>query len=96
VVAELVHLELHTDDLPAARAFYRDLCGWRAGRVETRHGSYLEPELGAGPSGGIVECGTERALCLPYVEVSGVAEATARAQRLGASVMLEPREEPKR
>ncbi len=94
MVAELVHVELHTDDLPAAQAFLRELCGWRAGRRETAHGAYLELELGGEPSGGIVECGTGRALWLPYVEVRGVGEATARAQRLGASVMLEPREGP--
>jgi hypothetical protein len=31
---------------------------------------------------------------VPYVEVSEIAEATARARKLGASVLLEPREGP--
>ena len=31
---------------------------------------------------------------MPYVEVSEIAEATARARKLGASVLLEPREGP--
>jgi predicted enzyme related to lactoylglutathione lyase len=41
-----------------------------------------------------VECGTRRALWLPYVEVGEVQAATERARRLGGSVLLEPREGP--
>jgi hypothetical protein len=51
-------------------------------------------ELGGGISGGMVECGTRRALWLPYVEVGEIERATARARQLGASVLLEPREGP--
>jgi uncharacterized protein len=51
-------------------------------------------ELGGGFGGGIVECGTARPLWLPYVEVAEIAEATDRAGKLGASVLLEPREGP--
>ena len=90
----LVHLELHTGDLQRARAFYAELCGWRQERIDARHGSYLALELGGGLGGGIVECDTARSLWLPYVEVPEVGEATERARRLGASVLLEPREGP--
>jgi uncharacterized protein len=90
----VVHLELHTGDLPPARAFYSELCGWRPEWIETRGGSYLSLELGAGFGGGIVECGVRQPLWLPYVEVSEIAEATDRAGKLGASVLLEPREGP--
>ena len=90
----LVHLELHTGDLQRARAFYAELCGWRQERIDARHGSYLALELGGGLGGGIVECDIARSLWLPYVEVSEVGEATERARRLGASVLLEPREGP--
>jgi predicted enzyme related to lactoylglutathione lyase len=62
--------------------------------IQTRAGSYLALELGDGFGGGIVECGTGRPLWVPYVEVSEIAEATARARELGASVLLEPREGP--
>ena len=51
-------------------------------------------ELGAGLDGGIVECGTRRATWLPYVAVDRIDEMTERAGRLGASVLLEPREGP--
>ena len=90
----VVHLELHTGDLPQARALYAELCGWRPKQVDTACGSYLAMELGGGFGGGIVECATSRPLWLPYVEVTEVDEATRHAGRLGASVLLEPREGP--
>lgn len=90
----VVHLELHTGDLERARAFYAALCGWQPERVETTCGSYDALELGDALGGGMVECPTERTLWLPYVEVTGIAEATDRARVLGASVLLEPREGP--
>jgi predicted enzyme related to lactoylglutathione lyase len=90
----VVHLELHTGDLPGARALYGELCGWRPEQVDTRCGSYLALELGGGFGGGIVECGARRPVWLPYVQVAEIGEATDRAQGLGASVLLAPREGP--
>jgi predicted enzyme related to lactoylglutathione lyase len=88
----VIHLELHTGDLPRARAFYGALCGWRSERIEAGGGSYLGLELGRGVGGGIVECGTHQPMWLPYVDVADVAETTERARGLGAAVLLEPRE----
>jgi predicted enzyme related to lactoylglutathione lyase len=90
----VVHLELHTGDLARARALYARLCGWRAEHIEILNGSYLALELGNNLGGGIVECGTRRAVWLPYVEVARIDTATDLARRLGASVLLEPREGP--
>jgi predicted enzyme related to lactoylglutathione lyase len=90
----VVHLELHTGDLPRACAFYAGLCGWRPELVDAGYGSYLALELGRGLGGGVVECETPQPLWLPYVEVAQVAEATERARQLGASVRLGPREGP--
>jgi uncharacterized protein len=90
----VVHLELHTADLPQARDLYAQLCGWRSQRIETRAGAYLSLELGDGFGGGIVECGVRRPRWLPYVEVSAIAAATDRARALGASVLLAPHEGP--
>lgn len=90
----LVHLELHTGDLARARAFYAELCGWRPEAVAAQGRSYLALGLGVGVGGGIVECGTPRSMWLPYVAVEDIAEATAHARRLGASVLLGPREGP--
>jgi predicted enzyme related to lactoylglutathione lyase len=56
--------------------------------------SYLATDLGGGVGGGIVECGAVPARWLPYVSVSDIRAATAQAIRLGARVMLDPREGP--
>jgi predicted enzyme related to lactoylglutathione lyase len=90
----VVHLELHTVDLQRARTFYGGLCGWQSETIQDDSGSYLALELGGGLSGGIVECQTTRSLWLPYVEVPEITAATERARRLGASVLLRPREGP--
>jgi predicted enzyme related to lactoylglutathione lyase len=90
----VVHLELHTGDLPRACSFYTRLFDWRPEQIETGSGSYLALELGGGVGGGVVECTTPRPLWIPYVEVAQIGEATERARLLGASVLLEPREGP--
>jgi uncharacterized protein len=90
----LAHLELHTSDEAGACAFYSELLGWRPERIEAAQRSYLALDLGEGPTGGIVECGTERALWLPYVSVPDVNAVTEGAERLGASAILAPREGP--
>jgi predicted enzyme related to lactoylglutathione lyase len=90
----LVHLELHTGDLPAASAFYSHLLGWRPEWVETRAGSYFALGTDGAVDAGIVQCTTDGPLWLPYVEVERIDKATDRARRLGASVSLAPREGP--
>ena len=77
--APVVHLELHTADRRGAGALYSQLLGWRPERIDTRSGTYVALELGAGFGGGIVECGTRRALWLPYVEVPDVDTAAGTA-----------------
>jgi predicted enzyme related to lactoylglutathione lyase len=90
----IVHLELHTGNLPRACAFYTRLFGWHAETIDVSCGSYLALDMGDGVEGGVVQCDTRRPLWLPYVEVDDVAQATERAQMLGASVPLGPREGP--
>jgi predicted enzyme related to lactoylglutathione lyase len=90
----IVHLELHTGDLGGATDFYAQLYGWHAERIDSECGSYHALDLGRGLGGGMVECETRRPIWLPYVEVPEIGEATERARRLGASVLLDPREGP--
>jgi predicted enzyme related to lactoylglutathione lyase len=90
----VIHLELHTGDLPGARAFYAELCDWPQERIEVGRSAYWALELGHGLGGGIVECPAPRPVWLPYVAVADADETTERARRLGASVLLEPREGP--
>lgn len=98
VTNPIVHLELHTDNLARARAcvcaFYTRMFEWRAKTVWEEGGSYLALDLATGIGAGVVEDEVECATWLPYIEVADVAGSTIRAQRLGASVALEPREGP--
>jgi uncharacterized protein len=90
----VVHLELHSGNLARACSFYSRACGWRIERVHAAQRSYHVLGWGGRLEGGVVECATDRAMLLPYVEVACADEATGRAARLGASVLLEPREGP--
>ena len=94
VANPVVHLELRTDNVPRACAFYTRLFGWSAETIHANGSSYLALELGEGILGGAVEHDSERPAWLPYVEVADIAEATRRGRLLGAAVLLEPREGP--
>ena len=90
----VVHLELNTDNLPRACAFYTRLFGWEAQTIHLGSSSYVSLELGSRLEGGVVERDADSSLWLPYVEVGDVAGLTERARSLGASVRVEPREGP--
>ena len=90
----VVHLELHTGDLPGARDFYAEVFDWRPEQIVHRCGSYLALDLGNRIGGGIVECPAHQPLWLPYVAVPRIDQATERARRGGAAILLEPREGP--
>jgi predicted enzyme related to lactoylglutathione lyase len=94
MATRVVHLELHTGDLPQAFAFYAQLLGCGFENVNVNGGSYLAMDFGGGVGAGIVECGTSNPSWLPYVEVSEIRSATARARELGAGVLLDAREGP--
>ncbi len=91
---QVVHLELHTSDREASSRFYSGRLEWQTERIDTAWGSYQALRLGSGLDGGIVECGTRRASWLPYVAVDQIAASTELARRLGARVLLAPREGP--
>jgi predicted enzyme related to lactoylglutathione lyase len=90
----VVHLELHTGNLARACGFYSQLLGWRVERIDAGPCAYQAFDWDGGLGGGVVECGTRRALWIPYAEVGSVEDATDRAERLGAEVLLGPREGP--
>jgi len=90
----VVHLELHTGNLPRACGFYTSLFDWRAETVHIGARSYLTLGLGNRIEGGVTEADIEQPLWIPYVEVDDVTAVTERASQLGASVELGPREGP--
>jgi predicted enzyme related to lactoylglutathione lyase len=90
----VVHLELHTGNLPRACEFYTRLFGWTTSTYRVGSRTYLALGLGGRIDGGVVECETSDARWLPYVEVADVYATTERSQHLGAAVQVEPREGP--
>jgi predicted enzyme related to lactoylglutathione lyase len=91
---QVVHLELHTGNLPQACAFYAGFLGCGFETLRLSGGSYLAMDLGGRIGGGIVECQARVPRWLPYVEIDDIGAVTARARQLGAAVLLEPREGP--
>ena len=90
----VVHLELRTDNLARACAFYTALLGWEVTTTHAGGLTYRTLEMGGGVGGGVVEQELVVPEWLPYVEVEDVAAATSRARRLGAQVEIEVREGP--
>src|SRR4029453_13465725 len=90
----VVHLELHTANLSCACTFFTRLFDWEVESVHTGSGDSLALAFGVRLRGGIVEQEAERPFWLPYVEVGDVAEVVEQSQRLGAKLLLPPREGP--
>lgn len=90
----VVHLELRTGNAARASAFHAELFGWSIEAVRTEGEPYLAVDLGGRVGGGIVSHETPRPFWLPYVEVADVDVSVARAEALGAQVLLPPREGP--
>ena len=90
----VVHLELHTPNLPRALGFYTTLLGWEAEAIRIGPASYQALELGERIEGGVVEREIDQAIWLPYARVDDLVAATDRAREMGAHVALEPREGP--
>ncbi len=70
------------------------MLAWRFERVRSRVGDYLALAVGPGIEAGVVEADANRAFWLPYVEVVDVAATAEEVSRLGAAVLLAPREGP--
>ena len=51
----IVHLELHTPNLPRALGFYTSLFEWESERIETGSVAYQALDLGERMEGGVVE-----------------------------------------
>jgi predicted enzyme related to lactoylglutathione lyase len=90
----VVHLELRTANLSRVCAFYTRLFGWTVEDLRLGSRSYLALDLGERIQGGVVEGESDQPTWLPYVEVADIFETTERGRRLGASVIVEPREGP--
>jgi hypothetical protein len=83
-----VHIELNTDDVAAAKKFYKSLFQWKIGPMAP---GYLGVDVGKGTGGGMQKKTMPEAPTswLPYVEVDDVKKTIAKAKKLGAKIMVE-------
>ena len=86
-----VHVELHTRDLPKAKAFYAGLFGWdlQDTPMPGGGGTYTMINVGEGTGGGMMAEDRKDAGShwMAYVGVDDVRAKTAQAKSLGATVL---------
>lgn len=88
-----VHIELNTQDIGGAKAFYGSLFGWTLTDVDMGGGTiYTMIGAGEGTGGGMWQHPMPGApsFWLPYAAVDDIHAATEKARALGATVMREP------
>jgi predicted enzyme related to lactoylglutathione lyase len=85
-----VHVELSSNDLPAAKSFYSSLFGWKLQDVPMGPDmTYTLIDVGGGVGGGMMKNKVPGApsFWLSYVQVDDIQAATRKAESLGAKVM---------
>ncbi len=84
-----VHIELNTDDMSAAKKFYRTVFAWKLNDIPSMH--YTTIDVGKGTGGGMMQKAVPGSptLWLPYVEVDSVKATIAKARKAGADVHVE-------
>ena len=100
VTGRFLWYDLLTTDVAAARAFYRRVAGWSVEIWSAGDEPYPMWTVGDRPIGGVMDLPPEaRAQGAPphwmgYVGATDVDATTARAQELGARVLVAPRDIP--
>ncbi len=95
----IVHFEIPADDPERAAKFYRDMFGWNINRWENPNGiEYYMVEtvptneqgmpVRPGVNGGMMRRMYPSQQPVNYIAVANVDEAVAKAERLGAKVMM--------
>lgn len=86
------HVELHTQDIKAARAFYSGVFGWKYSEMPMPGGSYTMVANAQGePIGGIVESADKSApdSFVGYVTVASTKRAVTKAAKRGANIVVD-------
>ncbi|MDX2054798.1 MAG: VOC family protein [Polyangiaceae bacterium] len=86
------HIELATDDVKAAKKFYKSLFDWNLNDLPAM--SYTMIDVGGGTGGGMAkkQMPEQPTAWLPYVEVADVKKTLAKAAKAGAKVVLDYQE----
>ena len=86
-----IHIELQTQDLAGAKAFYAALFDWRLDDLPGL--KYTMIEVGEGTGGGMMQAKEARpSHWIPFIEVNDVQGTTRRVAALGGSVLKGPAE----
>ena len=91
-----VHVELSTNDVAKAKAFYGKLFDWKMEDIPMESGAYTMISVGDGTGGGMMKHPMPGApsMWLAYVLVDDIDAATAKARSLGAQIVKEVTEIP--
>ena len=87
-----VHVELTTQDLPKAKAFYGALFGWKLQDMPMTGGrSYTMIDVAQGTGGGMMQAPDPGIPphWLAYVAVDDIVASTRRAVELGATLIMD-------
>jgi uncharacterized protein len=84
-----VHVELATNDVAKAKAFYGKLFDWKMEDVPMESGAYTMIGVGEGTGGGLMKNPMPNApsMWLAYVLVDDIQASTKKAKALGGTVM---------
>ena len=90
------HVELNTNDVNKAKAFYGKLFDWKLEDMQSPGGGYTMIHVGEGTGGGLMKNPIAGApsFWLAYVLVDDIAASTQKAKSLGATVMKDVTEIP--
>jgi len=90
------HLELTTDNLPGAKAFYSELFDWQLSEFPSPDMPYTLINTGKDPGGGMMDLPDPQVPVgwTMYVLVEDVAAACAKARGLGGHVFKGPQDIP--
>ena len=91
-----VHVELMSNDVGKAKAFYGNLFDWKFEDMPIGDSTYTMIRVGEGTGGGLMKNPIPGASSswLAYVLVSDIKSATSKARSLGANVMKDVTEVP--
>ena len=91
-----VHVELNTNDVPKAKAFYGKLFDWQFDDVQMPDMTYTIIKVGEGTGGGMLQWPGPGmpAMWVPYMLVADIKAATAKAKSLGGKLMKDVTEVP--
>jgi predicted enzyme related to lactoylglutathione lyase len=100
MVSGFVWLELRTNDVAKAKKFYQGLFDWKLEEMPMGDGAYImvkgagvDKEFGAGMMKNPAPPSIP-SHWTPFVRVKDVADATKKAERLGAEIAQKPMETP--